>query len=97
MQELPILQEMIAAEQANEILRAWIIDERLFCSLRPFFWKEEPEVWGVLLADALHHICNALSEETGQDKDELKRLMVETFMLETRISIEGHEGEFYEN
>lgn len=97
MQELPVPKAAIAAEQADEVLRAWIVDEHLLCTLRPSFWKEEPEVWGILLADALHHMCDALSKESGQDKVVLKRLMVEAFMLEVEAPSAECEGEFHKD
>jgi Domain of unknown function (DUF5076) len=49
-----------SAEQAVELIRAWIIDSHLQVSLFPTVWKENAQEWGTLLADVAHHIANAL-------------------------------------
>ena len=96
MSELPIPPETTSATRADELLRGWIIDNRLVCSLRPSFWGDEPERWGLLLADALHHVCDALALESSNDKTELKQAMVRSFLAEIRNPTGGHRGEFVE-
>lgn len=95
MRELPIPLEAETAKQADEILRGWIINQRLFCSLRPAFWAEEPEAWGILLADVFQHVCDSLHQETGKDKTELKNTILEAFKAEIEAPTGNHTGEFY--
>ncbi len=45
-----------------EVLRAVIVDGNLHVSLRRAF--DEPEVWGVLLADVVRHIGRVYARET---------------------------------
>ena len=95
MRELSIPPETTSAKRADELLRGWIIDDRLVCSLRPSSFNE-PEQWGLLLADALHHVCDALALESSHDKMELKRVMVKSFLAEIREPTGDHWGEFVE-
>ena len=94
MTELPIPPEASDSKRADELFRGWIIDNSLVCSLRPDFWESDPSQWGTLLADALHHVCEALAAETNDDKADLKRGMVESFMKEVRSPTGDHWGEF---
>ena len=56
-----------------EILRAWIAEKGLHCSLKIGIYDgsgiAEEKAWGIILADAAKHVADALSSERGQDKD----------------------------
>jgi predicted lipid carrier protein YhbT len=54
---------------AIELLRAWIIHGELNISLAAWVWKDEPETWGRLLAEAAGHLADAISKETGRARD----------------------------
>ncbi|PZQ14943.1 MAG: DUF5076 domain-containing protein [Ancylobacter novellus] len=58
------------AEEANEVLRAWIIDHGLHVSLQRGF--EDPAVWGVLLSDIARHVAKIFETE-GVCSDEEAR------------------------
>ncbi len=73
--ELPVPPNAETAEKAEEVLRAWIIDDALHCYLHPKTWKDEPETWGRFFADTVQIVSNALAEETGKDCAELRDLM----------------------
>ena len=73
--ELPVPPKAETAEQAEEVLRAWIIDDALHCYLHPKTWVDEPETWGRFFADTLQIVSNALAEESGKDRSELLNLM----------------------
>jgi uncharacterized protein DUF5076 len=64
--ELPIPSDTTIAEQSVEVLRAWIIDQGLQCSILPTAF-EDPRAWGILLADVARHIGNALRDASGRD------------------------------
>lgn len=49
---------------SGEILRCWIIDSKLVCAIRPEAW-EEIGTWGILLADVVRHIGDAVFKEKG--------------------------------
>ena len=63
--------DVATSTQSVELLRAWLLDGRLNCVLLPTVWKETPGAWGLLLADVVAHLANALSEETGLSRQEL--------------------------
>jgi hypothetical protein len=58
--------EVEADFNAREVLRAWVANEGLVCSLRPEAWKD-PSAWGIVLADVARHVSNAVNELNGDD------------------------------
>ncbi len=56
-------------ENAIQMLSAWIAEEGLHCTLNVGLWHGEgrPEgpSWGILLADVIRHLANAIEEEHG--------------------------------
>ena len=73
--ELPVPPKADTAEKAEEVLRAWIIDDALHCYLHPKTWADAPETWGRFFADTLQIVSNALAEETGTSSVELRNLI----------------------
>ena len=71
------------ADEAHEILRGWLIDRRLQCSLLPGAFPE-PFGWGILLADVAHHIADALAESDGADRATVLRDIARAFNVEMR-------------
>ena len=65
--ELPPPPEAFSAE-ASEVIRAWVVDGGLHVSMMKSF--DEPEVWGVLLADVARHAANIYGREDGGSVDE---------------------------
>ncbi|UJB19676.1 MULTISPECIES: DUF5076 domain-containing protein [Lysobacter] len=57
-------------DNSIEMFNAWIAENGLHCSLNIGMWtqngRSEAPAWGILLADAIRHIANALQEEYGQ-------------------------------
>jgi hypothetical protein len=59
-----------ALEQGGfEVLRAAIVDGGLHVSLRRAF--DDPEVWGVLLADIARHVGRMFARETSMREEEV--------------------------
>ena len=54
-------------ENSIQMLSAWVAEKGLHCSLNIGMWQERDEAraWGVLLADAIRHVANALQESYG--------------------------------
>jgi hypothetical protein len=63
-----------------EVLRAAIADEQLHVSLRRAF--DEPEVWGILLADIARHIGRIYARETSMREDDVVEKVYATFEAE---------------
>jgi hypothetical protein len=55
-------------EGGVEVLRAFIVERRLEVSLRRAF--EEPELWGMLIADVARHAARIFATENGLSEDE---------------------------
>jgi hypothetical protein len=92
--ELPVPPDADNAEQAIEVARGWIVDNRLQCSLFPTLWRETPEVWGILLADFMSHIAQALARETDLTEDQLRHIISKRLIDEINAPSAVHEGDF---
>ena len=69
--ELTVPPSARSDKHAQEVLRAWIVNGGLHCSLTvDGFGEEERTVWGILLTDVVRHVANALQEAKGWDKAE---------------------------
>lgn len=74
MTELPVPPDAGTVPDARELLRAWLIDDTLQCSLRPDVF-EDPSTWGAVLADLGRHVARALHEQDpGQASATLRRI-----------------------
>jgi hypothetical protein len=93
--ELPVPDEADDAGEAHELVRGWLIDNRLVCSLFPSAF-EDPAVWGVLLADIAHHIANALAEVEGADRAAVLGAIGRAWETEMRSPTDEHTGRFVE-
>lgn len=92
--ELPIPPDAEDATQAIEVARGWIVDNRLQCSLFPTLWQETPEIWGILLADFMSHIAQALARETDWTEDQLRQVILKRFIDEINYPTDEHQGDF---
>jgi hypothetical protein len=64
----------------TEVLRAVVIDGDLHLSIRRSF--EEPETWGMLLADLTRHIGRIYARETNMSEQDIVEKVCETFAAE---------------
>ena len=66
--EVSVLSEIPSSpddQGSTELLRAWLVDDSLECSILTDAF-EDPATWGIVLADLVRHIGVA-AEEQGQD------------------------------
>lgn len=94
MRELSIPPDAKGARQATEVFRGWIVDDRLQCSLLPAIWKDQPEYWGILLADAAHHVADALAQTGQVPRPVIMAKIVKALLRELSGSTDEHTGEF---
>ena len=56
-------------EGAVQMLSAWIAEKGLHCTMNVGMWRaqgrDEPAAWGILLADVVRHLANAIQTERG--------------------------------
>jgi len=69
-----------------ELMRAWVAEKGLHCSLNIGLYDgqrvPEERAWGIILADAARHIANALASSAGRDRDRALREIRRTFEAE---------------
>jgi len=69
MNEQPIPPVVLNDANATEMLRAWIANQGLHCSVRIGMYHDrdvdEARAWGILLADVMRHASQALEKEYG--------------------------------
>ena len=78
--ELAIPSGAIAVADSREILRAWIVDGGLQVALLPAF--DNPEMWGLLLADVARHAARAFAAEKICSEDDAMKSMVGLLLAE---------------
>ena len=66
-------------KNAREMLRAWIANKGLHCSLNVGTWEKDEAIgWGILLTDVVRHVADALEKTKGISKtqtiEEIRRV-----------------------
>lgn len=74
-------------EFSVEMIRGWIAERGLSCTLNLGHWHrhstvDERQAWGVLLADLCRQIATELQEVTQDDPTESLRVLVEALLSE---------------
>jgi len=54
---------------AVEVLRVWVAKGGQHVSISTGIW-EDPEAWGIVLADLAGHVANAYAQENGLDREQ---------------------------
>ncbi len=88
---------MQTAEQAVEVARGWIVDNKLQCSLFPTIWAETPEVWGILLADFAAHVSDAIAAESDMSREQVHRIIAKRLIDELDLPSAEHTGDFVDH
>jgi hypothetical protein len=71
MNELPVPPAARSDKKAQEMIRAWVANSDLHCSLQIGCWGEnEPMAWGILLTDVVRHVADAMLKEKGWEKSQ---------------------------
>jgi hypothetical protein len=96
--QLPVPGVAIADAASVEMIRAWIAGHKLYCSLRIGAWEHNPEIderkaWGMVLADAVRHIGDALTRE-GNDKAETVAVIRASLLTELDRPTTATAGDF---
>lgn len=98
MNERPIPEAANRDENSVEMLRAWIAERGLHCSMKVGMYSEmgksEERAWGILLADVTRHIANALFEEHGIEKTKTLTSIRESYLTELSKPTSEVKGKF---
>ena len=97
--QLPIPEAAIRDEDAVEMLRVWVAERKLHCSMKVGMYQDsmnipEEKAWGTILADAARHLANALESRYSTDASESLRKIRDVFIKELGDPSSDAEGNF---
>ena len=85
---------------AREMLRAWIAERGLHCTVHIGMWEgqkstiREERAWGILLSDVVRHIANAMHERYGDPVERTKAEVVRAILEELEMPSSEAKGHF---
>lgn len=82
--------------KSGELLRAWIANHGLHCTLNVHVWDDAGN-WGIMLADVARHVANAKHDLDGSDRHEIVRRIRELFDAELDSPTDKPSGDFVES
>jgi Domain of unknown function (DUF5076) len=76
MNQRPIPEAALRDENSVEMLRIWIAERGLHCSMKVGMYSEskgpsEEKAWGTMLSDVIRHLGDALHSEYGGSKEQI--------------------------
>lgn len=85
-----------------EMLRVWIAEKALHCSLRTGMYADqgvsrEAFAWGMILADAVQHISDALAAQGLGDREDILNSIINAFQEELSAPTSDRNGGFVAN
>jgi len=85
--------------ESVEMLRVWIAEQGLHCSLKVGMYQEtkdvsETKAWGIILADAAKHIANALQSAYSIDRTASLKAIRDSFVEELASPTSEAKGGF---
>ena len=78
--EQPLPPDVLARDDAVEILRVFVLDGGLSMAFQRAF--EEPDMWGLLLVDIARHAARAYARESDYTEDEALSRIIDMFQAE---------------
>ncbi len=96
LRELPIPPAARSDKNAREMIRAWVADNDLHCSLEIGCWgDDELMAWGILLTDVVRHVSDAMNKDKGWDRAEIVRAIRKVFNAELDSPTAEPTGKFH--
>jgi hypothetical protein len=101
MNEQPIPEAALRDENSVEMLRVWIAEKQLHCSMTVGMYHKtykvtEEKAWGVILADVTRHLAMALESRYGAKVSESIEKIREHYMRELNAPTSEARGKFTE-
>ena len=78
--EQPLPPDVMGREDAQEVLRAFVVDDGLSIAFQRAF--EEPDMWGLLLVDVARHAARAYARESEFTEEEALARILDMFEAE---------------
>ena len=99
MREATIPPAALRDSDSREMLRAWIAENGLHCTVHVGMWEEagssrEEHSWGILLADVIRHISSAMSERYGDPPERTRETIARALLEELRLPTSAANGAF---
>ena len=98
MNERPIPDAARRDPNSVEMLRVWIAERTLNCSMKIGMYeslgKDEPAAWGVILADVAKHVANATESRSNREYEEVLVSISAAFITELEKSTSLATGYF---
>ena len=86
-------------DKSIQMLSAWIAENGLHCSLKLGIFqpdgKSEDHAWGILLADVIRHLANAIGEERGANPETTTENVVKSLLAELENPTSAAHGSFH--
>jgi len=86
-------------DNAVQMLSAWVAEKDLHCTLNIGMWQNngrpEPPAWGILLADVIRHIGNAMRDEYGMETDKTIEAVLDALHKELENPTSKVKGGFH--
>ena len=86
-------------EHAIQMISGWIAEKGLHCTLNIGMWeaqgRNEPAAWGIMLADVIRHVANALQEQNGANATDTALQILESLRAEFSDPTSGVSGGFH--
>lgn len=95
----PIPEAALRDEDAVEMLRVWIAEKGLHCSMKVGMYREttnvsEEKAWGTILADVARHVSRALELKYSSDAAESLQKIRDSFLKELGAPTSEAKGDF---
>lgn len=99
MNERPIPPAAMHDADSVEMLRVWIAERKLHCSMKVGMYQDgmgipEADAWGTILADVTRHLAEALASKYGADQEETIARIRNAFLHEISNSTSKSDGGF---
>lgn len=86
-------------ENSIQMLSAWIAERGLHCTLNVGMWDgaghDEPKAWGILLADVIRHVSNAICESKGTPSEQNLTAILDSLRNELDDPTSPAKGSFH--
>ena len=99
MNQRPIPEPALRDEDAVEMLRVWIAERGLHCSMKVGMYHEtmnvsEERAWGTILADVARHVAKALESGYSVNQTESLQKIRDSFLQELGTPTSESKGDF---